>query len=131
MVTVGGVVKKPNSLGDAINVGAGKIALVMPLSNIQNVIPLYSLSVIMTSTTFAYVVTASEGNFFLSKLPSRSCNCWVRTGHSNRGSKFISGGRVAIRKSWYNFFKKKISRGHIYSVQQTICNTRRKYKIYP
>ena len=35
----------------------------MPIFNIKNVIPLSSLSVIVTGRTFSYVVTAFEGNF--------------------------------------------------------------------
>ena len=39
----------------------------MSISSIQNVIPLSSLSFILTGKTFSYVVAAAEGNFSLSK----------------------------------------------------------------
>ena len=39
----------------------------MSIFNIQNVIPLSSLSFILTGKTFSYVVAASKGNFSLSK----------------------------------------------------------------
>ena len=42
----------------------------MSIFNILKVIPLFSLSVIITGMTFSYVVTASEGNFSLSMRSS-------------------------------------------------------------
>ena len=80
----------------------------MPISNIQKVIPLCSLSVIITCTTFSYVATASEGSaIFLSahltmqvQDPDWALPSWFK----------INKGGVAIRRSWYTLFEKKVSR---------------------
>ena len=79
----------------------------MPISNIQKVTPLSSLSVLMTGTTFSYVVTASEDNFFFILSadlamqvlgPGWALSSWLKINKQ--------GGGVAIRMSWHTFFEK-------------------------
>ena len=43
-------------------------ALVMPISDMQKVIPVLSLSDIITGTTFSYAVSTSVGSFSLFKV---------------------------------------------------------------
>ena len=57
----------------------------MPISNFHKVIPLSSLGVLITGTSFSYVATPSEGNFSL------------------------LGPHLAI--SWYILFEKKLVGG--------------------
>ena len=76
----------------------------------QIVIPLFSLSVIVTCTTFSYVVTASE-KISLSLSKRSSCDASSGPGLGTPILVQINNREVAIRISLYTFFKEKLVGG--------------------
>ena len=81
----------------------------MPISDIQHVIPLSSLSVIITGMTFSYIATASESNVSLSNCSSSHASSGSRRRLPSwfKIDKWVEG--VAVRMSWYTFFEKNIN----------------------
>ena len=67
---------------------------------------LSSLSVIISCTTFSYVVTASEGSFFLGA--HLAMQVLDRAGHSHLSSELISEGEGCNKNDMVYIFSKKI-----------------------